>query len=462
MNPDETALWTRLRGFRFSDDTAALSFARRLAREQGWSPEFTRRVLEEYRRFLFLAVTAGHPVTPGDAVDQAWHLHLIYTRSYWEDLCGRVLRQPLHHGATLASYRRQFGEPPADLWPAPAERFARPGRFVRVDRSRWWLLPRPGWRWALLPGATAVAGCVPVSWLMHRSGGEFLPWYAACVAGALALGWFLRRRTTPGFVPGGPVPADPLDIALLGGGRGAAIRGVAANLVQRSWAAVTVQGGLEARTLPAAATGLTPWETAARQLLVTARRPVSLARLGSALRPELARGEVRLTQAGLLARRGDLWRRRLLIWLPGLAVLALGAARTVQGLIGGWPVGCLTLLNGALFVGLLCLVPRGAQRTGAGLAALRELRRRHGTAPAAGPPTGAVPDLADALPVVGLFGLGALAGTLYGAETERLRRAAATQSDGAYWYSGNDSGGDNAGSDGGDGSSGCGGCGGGD
>jgi hypothetical protein len=99
-------------------------------------------VVEEYRRFVYLAMAAGHPVTPSVDVDHAWHLHLTYTRSYWEEMCGRVLGRPLHHdptrgglaeGAkftdwyarTLRSYQEAFGSaPPADIWPSPAERFA--------------------------------------------------------------------------------------------------------------------------------------------------------------------------------------------------------------------------------------------------------------------------------------------------------------------------------------------------
>ena len=59
----------------------------RLASENGWSREYAVRVMQEYRRFAFLAVAAGHPVSPSDAVDQAWHLHLVYTRSYWDEFC---------------------------------------------------------------------------------------------------------------------------------------------------------------------------------------------------------------------------------------------------------------------------------------------------------------------------------------------------------------------------------------
>ena len=33
--------------------------------------ELARRVIREYKRFTFLAMEAGHPVTPSDPVDQA-------------------------------------------------------------------------------------------------------------------------------------------------------------------------------------------------------------------------------------------------------------------------------------------------------------------------------------------------------------------------------------------------------
>ncbi len=134
---------------RIAPDGAALTFEKRLAREQGWRPAFAEAVMEEYRRFLYLAATGDAPVTPSEAVDAAWHLHLTYTRHYWEELCGRIIRRPLHHqptegGAaerrryrdqyarTLARYEGVFGAPPPrDIWPAPQRRFA-PAR-PRID-----------------------------------------------------------------------------------------------------------------------------------------------------------------------------------------------------------------------------------------------------------------------------------------------------------------------------------------
>jgi hypothetical protein len=142
----------------------AEKFRERLQRENSWTPEFTEKVINEYRRFLVLVVNADHPVAPSDAVDQAWHLHLTFTRSYWEGLCAEIVGRPIHHtpsvggpderakfkkwyGDTLRSYSLLFGhEPPSDIWPSAELRFENSADFVRIDRSRHWIVsrPRPG------------------------------------------------------------------------------------------------------------------------------------------------------------------------------------------------------------------------------------------------------------------------------------------------------------------------------
>ncbi len=100
MDESEKALWDRISQFSFNEDAEELTFARRLARENAWTREYTERAIDEYKRFVFLAVAAGHPVTPSDQVDQVWHQHLTENRSYWDTLGGQVLNAPLHHKPT--------------------------------------------------------------------------------------------------------------------------------------------------------------------------------------------------------------------------------------------------------------------------------------------------------------------------------------------------------------------------
>lgn len=145
--------WRALAALSFDDPHAAFSFTGRLARDNGWSQDFAARVREEYRRFTYLAVAAGHEVTPSDEVDQAWHLHLTYTRHYWGPFT-QALGAPLHHNPTaggarendrysdnyektLKSYASVFGEtPPADIWPCAEKRFGEAPFMQRINRRR--------------------------------------------------------------------------------------------------------------------------------------------------------------------------------------------------------------------------------------------------------------------------------------------------------------------------------------
>ena len=157
----QDALWIRLQQFTPDDPESALPFSLRLARDNGWSRHHAGRVIAEYKKFCYMALKSGGEVTPSDAVDQAWHLHLIYTKSYWDEFCGQVLRQPLHHNptrggraqgqrfrdqyaGTLDLYISTFGaSPPEDIWPTVQARFANASAFRRVDTTLSWILPKP-------------------------------------------------------------------------------------------------------------------------------------------------------------------------------------------------------------------------------------------------------------------------------------------------------------------------------
>ena len=99
-------LWHGIRDFQLDAPDARFPFSKRLARENGWTWAFALKVIEEYKRFSYLAPRAGHPVSPSEEVDQAWHLHLLYTHSYWVDFCGLVLGRPFHHGRGRAGRRK--------------------------------------------------------------------------------------------------------------------------------------------------------------------------------------------------------------------------------------------------------------------------------------------------------------------------------------------------------------------
>lgn len=141
-------LWEKISSYPIDDSSSKFTFSRRLAQENNWSYPYALRVIEEYKKFVFLAMTLEHKVTPSDEVDQVWHLHMIYTREYWEEF-HTILPRKLHHGPTKGgttedikyddwysktkeSYEKVFGEPPpSDIWPSNDVRFGR--RFMRLN-----------------------------------------------------------------------------------------------------------------------------------------------------------------------------------------------------------------------------------------------------------------------------------------------------------------------------------------
>ena len=72
MNTQQKELYQNIQKFSLDDADAVLSFTQRLAKDNGWTIEYTQRVINEYKKFAFLAVIAGHPVSPSSQVDQAW------------------------------------------------------------------------------------------------------------------------------------------------------------------------------------------------------------------------------------------------------------------------------------------------------------------------------------------------------------------------------------------------------
>jgi hypothetical protein len=159
MTEEEITLWQKIEDFKLDDPNADFKFSHRLARENGWTLRYAGRVIEEYKKFLFLCCT-GNAVTPSDPVDQAWHLHLTFTRSYWIDLCCNTLQKDIHHNPTKGGkqeadkfntyyttsqqlYTSKFGSlPPADIWQDNHTRFS-DINFQRVNTGKFWLIRKP-------------------------------------------------------------------------------------------------------------------------------------------------------------------------------------------------------------------------------------------------------------------------------------------------------------------------------
>ena len=183
MKKELSRLYQKVSNFSLDDRYSQFCFTDRLARENGWSKSFAQRVVAEYKRFMFLAVASGHPVTPSEQVDQVWHLHMIYTESYWNEFCRDILGKPIHHGPTKGgtmerakyhdwyektkqSYQRLFGtEPPVDIWPPSAKRFGSDLRVQRVNVAKNWVVPKLPVRWSAI-----LIGILVPCWLIWKTG----------------------------------------------------------------------------------------------------------------------------------------------------------------------------------------------------------------------------------------------------------------------------------------------------
>jgi hypothetical protein len=158
MNSLEQQLWERINNFKLDKEGVSLSFSKRLARENGFSEQFAKEIVGEYKKFIFMCCISEHPVTPSNFVDLAWHLHLTYTKSYWIDLCQNTLQQEIHHTPTeggksesskfkncyeyaLNFYEKTFNQKPnPDIWENTQKRFEI--NFINVDRTQNWIIPK--------------------------------------------------------------------------------------------------------------------------------------------------------------------------------------------------------------------------------------------------------------------------------------------------------------------------------
>ncbi|MDY3562656.1 TIGR04222 domain-containing membrane protein [Gemmata sp. JC673] len=432
--PAEAELLGRLLAFDIDGGAVALPFAARLAREHGWSRSYAERVIEEYKRYVFLAATAGFKVCPSEDVDAAWHLHLTYTKSYWQRLCGELIGRPLHHepttggpaegekhlrmyAATLGAYEEAFGRPPpADVWPDADARFGDDTRHRVVNTARNWVIPKA----PIKRAAGLAAGFVLVAVLLPGCDDSFNPFalkradilfplvlsLVAAVCGGRVIRSVLR---TPNATPGDDaVVLNWEQTAYLGGGTERLTTAALARVVGRGLAEVAPDG----KTLRAV--GPPPEDASAVERAVLGSLPVSNEL--AALKPvELAVGAAFAQEAERLARDGVTLpvARKIRIALASLLpfalvylclvlpqfVFAVWAGRSVFFLVivsvGGGVVGLATLLSGSL------------RLTNRGRAVLAKQRTRHETLKSAArwESTG------DVGMAVALFGTAVLAGT---------------------------------------------------
>jgi uncharacterized protein (TIGR04222 family) len=458
MLPEHIDLAERLRFFSLDEPDAARPFSRRLAEEQCWSPAFAAAAIEEYKRFALLSVVAGHTVTPSKVVDQVWHLHLIYTRNYWDVFCAQVLQRPLHHDPgqgitgesarhadqyrqTLASYARVFGgAAPQAIWP----------RGARRRRRMAAALPMP-----LLLAPLAVGWLNP----FELRGPDFLLLYGVVYLVGLVVAGGLRYLLRGPADSDLPVDLSPYALAYLSGGARRATEAAVVRLSDErlidigprklSLSAVWPRPKLE----PAEHDEDQPLESA---VLSAAEREVTIAEFWPAARRAAAPLRRRLESVELLLDRGQRLVATLCPLLIALLVPAAGVYKIFVGLDRGRPVAFLVLACIVSTILSLILFARPPLRSRRGDAVLGRLKREH----ASNEPSEEQPAGNSLVHSVALLGLGAVAGTTLAPLREYLGVPRKRPGDGGDSSCGSSCGSSDGGG-GGCGGGGCGGCGGG-
>ncbi len=383
MTPEHAVVWERVEAFELDEPEARQPFSARLAEENGWTREHARRVVAEYKRFAFLSVASGHPVTPSEAIDEAWHLHLIYTRSYWKEFCPRVLGKALHHepsrgneederkyagwyAQTWESYREFFGvEPPADIWPSPRGRAERP----QAERTLPMRIALP-----LAVAAVGLAGCAgALGWPMDLAGPDFLKvffiWSCIGFAAALVLKIFLQGG---GVTRAPDLPTDdPVTVALVAEGPKRATETILADFVHRG----LLKADPKKRLLIASADLRGESTLLERKLHGLSRGTGNTMKLMVEETERTLAAELRQCREQGWVHRAE--QRNFIRWIVLLVALQgplVGLLKIVVGMARGRPVGFL-VVGVILTTVLACLIAlRGVWRTRAGDAALRRLR----------------------------------------------------------------------------------------
>ena len=66
MSAEQQELYRQIQSFSLEQPDAELSFSQRLAQENDWSLVYAHEAIEEYKKFVFFAVTAQHLVVPSE------------------------------------------------------------------------------------------------------------------------------------------------------------------------------------------------------------------------------------------------------------------------------------------------------------------------------------------------------------------------------------------------------------
>ncbi len=144
-------LWLRIKGYHFehivppslwekinekfgATDASTKAFADKISRKHNCSKGYALKAVNEYKKFLYLAVISDFHVTPSQPIDKVWHEHILFTQAYGI-FCKEIIEYELNHHpelipldeqteryhaqylGTIELYIKEFGKlPPTSIW----------------------------------------------------------------------------------------------------------------------------------------------------------------------------------------------------------------------------------------------------------------------------------------------------------------------------------------------------------
>ena len=352
------------------------AFRSKIRRETGWSERHLDRVLNEYRRFAYLATDPASEgrCAPSKAVDVVWHAHLQFTNSYWNDF-SVALGRPFHHhpagegdrekewfDATARQYRLTFGEPPEDIWGFGGQ-LPLPAAPVSGEPT-----PRRSLRWPVFVFCGLVTAAAPHVLAYEFTGPNFLAFYVSVLVVAAVLSLSIRAYRARHAPPLAHIDLEAREIGYLFHQQ--------FGVRQVALAAMVADGSLVSDGTSLRAAGTRPtdptaavWERAQRQPIkvVEARHIKEWRGLDRDVRNRLLQHGV---VSPMVLREAAGW----ITLLPPFWLGLLGVARAMLGVHRGRTIGFLVMLLGVTIgITLALLTPI---RT-VGQKALREQLRKH-------------------------------------------------------------------------------------
>ncbi len=127
---------------------------KRVMKENLWSENYTLRVVEEYKKFIYL--TTQMNAAPSFEIDQVWHAHMLFSKDY--EKMEKIIDKRIYHQPnteetvntsgkddyleTKLAYMEKFNRhPPIDIWTTWKK-----SNYVHLDLTTHWVTPEGDWK----------------------------------------------------------------------------------------------------------------------------------------------------------------------------------------------------------------------------------------------------------------------------------------------------------------------------